>query len=90
VKNNLTSLSLLLPLTVCWVCPTPPAAAQQTGVTYHWPIHYNRPFDKTGAVSQSQAGRKDPLPKFHLTFHGGPVQTTTTSYAIYWKPSGSP
>jgi hypothetical protein len=63
--------------------------AQQTGVTYHWPIHYDRPFDKSAALVQSPSSNTDALPKFHLTFHGGPVQTTTTSYAIYWKPKGS-
>ena len=59
--------------------------AQQSGAA-NSPIHYNfrgypNPFLAPDAQGQ--------LPHFHLTFHGGPVQVTTTSFAIYWKPKGS-
>jgi hypothetical protein len=53
---------------------------------YHWPIHYDGPQVHHGSAA---AAGQPPLPHFHLTFHGGPVQTTTKSYAIYWKPKGS-
>jgi hypothetical protein len=29
------------------------------------------------------------IDQFKLTFQGGPVQTTTTAYAIYWRPAGA-
>ena len=51
---------------------------------YHWPIHYDGPM-----VHHGNAAALPGLPHFHVTFHGGPVQTQTTSYAIYWKPPGS-
>lgn len=89
MKTAARSLCLPLSLIVFCLCSVAVALTQETGITYHWPIHYHRPFGKTFAPAQSAAGAKDPLPKFHLTFHGGPVQTHTTSYAIYWKPKGS-
>jgi hypothetical protein len=89
VKNILPSLSLLLSLILCCICAAPQALAQQAGITNHAPIHYDRPFGKAALAPQLPSGPNDALPKFHLVFHGGPVQTTTTSYAIYWKPKGS-
>jgi hypothetical protein len=87
VKTALRSLGL--PLSVITFCLCSAAVAfAQTGVTYHWPIHYHLPFG-TAVAGQPDAGNADSLPKFHLTFHGGPVQTKTTSYAIYWKPASS-
>jgi hypothetical protein len=29
------------------------------------------------------------IDSFDLTYHGGPIQPATTSYAIYWDPSGA-
>lgn len=48
-------------------------AASHAPIHYHYPKGQNRP-------------QASGLPQFNVTFHGGPVQTTTTSYAIYWKP----
>jgi hypothetical protein len=89
VKNSLISLCLLLSLAVCLICAAPVALAQEPANANHAPIHYDRPFGKTAVAPQAPTGSQDALPKFHLVFHGGPVQTKTTSYAIYWKPSGS-
>jgi hypothetical protein len=88
VKSQCLRLSLI---TIC-LCLTTAALGQETGVTYHWPFHYHRPFHKNASPvrsSDTKLDAKDALPKFHVTFHGGPVQTKTTSYAIYWKPNGS-
>ncbi len=51
-----------------------------------WPIHYDGPMTHHGPAVLDNTN--SPLPHFHVTWHGGPVQTTTTSYAIYWDPTG--
>ncbi|HZQ71221.1 MAG TPA: hypothetical protein VFA68_22035 [Terriglobales bacterium] len=66
-------------LALCLALGTLPLHAQQTDA--HAPIHYHYPRGRTTPQATG-------LPQFNVTFHGGPVQTTTTSYAIYWKPSG--
>ena len=88
MKKHLPSLSLLATFILCGIS-VPHASAQKNIVTHHWPIHYHRPFDKNALAAHSTDASKDFLPKFHLVFHGGPVQTKTTSYAIYWKPKGT-
>ena len=55
---------------------------------YHWPIHYDRPTAQPAATQAKQAALPS-VPHVHLQFHGGPVQTTTTTFAIYWVPMGS-
>ncbi len=72
-------LPLLPLLGFVWLASSPAILhAQQTAP--HAPIHYHYP---RGQAKPSAAG----LPDFNVTFHGGPVQTATTSYAIYWKPA---
>jgi hypothetical protein len=51
-----------------------------------YPIHFDGPMVYHGPVFvDRQAG----TPKYGVTFHGGPVQITTESFAIYWKPDGT-
>jgi hypothetical protein len=79
------TLKRTLSLVIVFVCGTLLASAQQSG---SYPIHYDRLYGQpTQALVAGIKG--DKLPHFHLVFHGGPVQTRTTSFAIYWKPSGS-
>lgn len=68
--------------------------AGQTANGYHWPIHYDGPMVHHGqmpasATPEGEAVSQPSFPHFHVTFHGGPVQTSTASHAIYWAPKGS-
>jgi hypothetical protein len=49
-----------------------------------YPIHYDGPMVKHGPLVFANT-----LPKFGVTFHGGPVQLTTKTFNIYWKPAGT-
>jgi hypothetical protein len=51
-----------------------------------YPIHYDGPM--VHHAQPFMRSMDDTLPNFNVTFHGGPVQTTTTSYSIYWRPKG--
>jgi hypothetical protein len=51
-----------------------------------YPIHYDGPMVNHGPVIvDGRAG----MPTYGVTFHGGPVQIATESFAIYWKPDGT-
>lgn len=60
------------------------AAAEQTR---DYPIHYDGPMVHHGASALGMS--PDFVPHFNVTFHGGPVEISTTSYAIYWRPTGT-
>ena len=70
-------------------------AAQEVPNGHHWPIHYDGPRVSHVQVPANQTAEAEASggpsnPHFHVTFHGGPVQTATASHAIYWAPQGSP
>ncbi len=50
-----------------------------------FPIHYDGPLIQHGPLFAGPNG----LPAFGVVFHGGPVQTTTATYSIYWQPAGT-
>ncbi len=52
-------------------------------------VRYDTPPSYHGLLPQT--GASVPLPAYDVTYHGGPVQKATKSYAIYWfpKPAGS-
>jgi hypothetical protein len=79
-----TTSRQLAPLVICCSFLAAVASAQEDSV--HAPIRYDfRTPRNPGLLANNNSG----LPHFHVTFHGGPVQTTTTSFAIYWKPVGA-
>ena len=51
-----------------------------------YPIHYDGPMVSHGVVSSPS---NKSLPPLGVRFHGGPVQITTTTFNIFWKPSGT-
>jgi hypothetical protein len=51
-----------------------------------FPIHYDGPMVNHGPAAFDAHSN---LPKYGVTFHGGPVQITTTSFNIFWKPAGT-
>ncbi|MBV9647406.1 MAG: hypothetical protein JO043_08090 [Candidatus Eremiobacteraeota bacterium] len=53
---------------------------------HDYPIHFDGPMVHHGAPFD---GRRGDLPHFEVMFHSGPVQVTTRSYAIYWRPTGT-
>src|SRR5450755_3146113 len=50
-----------------------------------YPIHFDGPMVNHGPL----AFGPDFLPHLGVRFHGGPVQTSTVSYSIYWQPAGT-
>jgi hypothetical protein len=54
-------------------------------VAADYPIHYDGPLVRHGVP----AFRPDGLPSFDVTYHGGPIQPSTTSYTIFWRPNGT-
>jgi hypothetical protein len=80
---NRTTFASLMTLALAATAGFGAAAAQ----TRDYPIHYDGPMVQHGAASSS--ADHDTLPRFNVTFHGGPVQITTTSYTIYWRPPGT-
>ena len=46
-----------------------------------------RPHAKKGLTSQ---GIASPMSSKLLEYHGGPVMTSNTNYALYWDPAGAP
>jgi hypothetical protein len=74
---------------VCAAAVVPALArAADDRVLRHYPIHYDGPLvhNPLGAGVPDVTGG---LPKFDVTYHGGPVQTTTKTYTIFWRPSGT-
>ncbi len=67
-----------------------PAAEAPAGAHYvSYPIHYDGPRVHHGTeVRATRSDLTGGLPTFNLTYHGGPVQTSTTTYSIFWKPKG--
>ena len=68
-------------------------AATLAPVHHSYPIHYDGPMIHhvhAAALPNAAGGAvTGSLPTFNVTFHGGPVQTATKSYAIYWQPPGT-
>ena len=59
--------------------------AQAAQSSRDYPIHYGGPMIHYGPIFINPNG----LPDFGVAFHGGPVQTTTVSYSIFWQPAGT-
>jgi len=65
------------------------AHAKDLGPGYHaYPIHFDGPMVRHGD-GHGPSDTTGNLPNFDVTYHGGPVQTSTTSYTIYWQPKGT-
>ena len=62
-----------------------PADWADRAVAGDYPIHYAGPLVRHGDPLVGPDG----LPVFDVTYHGGPIQPTTTSYTIFWRPSGT-
>ncbi len=60
-------------------------ASARAPVHRSYPIHYDGPMVHHAhpAAAVDVTGN---LPIFDVRFHGGPVQTSTVSYAIFWQP----
>ncbi|MDQ2857999.1 MAG: EXORDIUM family protein [Candidatus Eremiobacteraeota bacterium] len=71
--------------------PMVAAAAPASAYQHSYPIHYDGPgiHHAQPDLSTDAAAVSGNLPHFDLRFHGGPVQTSTVSYAIYWRPPGT-
>lgn len=77
-----------LPAAVLLSLFTLPGAAMAAGpatVHHSYPIHYDGPMVHHGHGGAAADVSGD-LPHFDVRFHGGPVQTRTVSYAIFWQP----
>ena len=75
--------------------PVVATAATLSPVRHSYPIHFDGPMiHHIHAQTAAQAAGTVPavtgnLPTFDVTFHGGPIQTATKSFAIYWQPAGT-
>ena len=80
-------------LTGTWDVPraATPSSAQVEPLNAGLPFGMHGSGPALAALDAVPAGTTAPSSsnQFKLTYHGGPIETSSTSYAIYWLPAGA-
>jgi len=85
MSTRIPLVCLLLLLAVCSCLAFVPRAAAVVLLEPGLTVGYQPP-DRQAAAQTKRASAASKL----VTYHGGPVMTSNTNYALYWAPGGEP